>query len=188
MKLAQLFSSSAATTEPRHRSICDGRIRLFRRPDSQYWQCRFRLDNGTWHQATTGTAFIDQAETRAIAIYETVRLRVSNDLAIRTKSFRPVAAEEVQALRHARSGRLTKQTTGDYIFVIERYLIPFFGRYAFTELTQELVDEFTSWRISEMGREPKYHTQRHHASAFNRVLQRAKTQGLITFGMAVTCA
>jgi len=36
-----------------------------------------------------------------------------------------------------------------------------------------------------MGREPKHYTQRHHASAFNRVLQRAKTQGLITFGMAV---
>jgi len=185
MKLAQLFSSSAATTEPRYRTICEDRIRLLRRPDSQHWQCRFRLDNGTWHQATTGTAFIDQAETRAITIYETVRLRVSNDLAIRTKLFRRVAAEEVQALRHARAGKLTKQTTGDYIFVIERYLIPFFGRYPFTELTQELVDEFARWRISEMGREPKYHTQRHHASAFNRVLQRAKTQGLITFGMAV---
>lgn len=185
MKLTQLFPSSFTTTEPRHRSIYDGRIRLFRRPDSQHWQCRFRLDNGTWHQATTGAAFMDQAETRAIAIYETVRLRVSNDLAIRTKSFRRVAAEEVQALRHARAGKLSKQTTGDYIFVIERYLIPFFGRYSFTELTQELVDEFTHWRISEMGREPKYYTQRHHASAFNRVLQRAKTHGLITFGMAV---
>ena len=185
MKLAQLFSSSIATTKPSHRSICDGRVRLFRRPDSQHWQCRFRLDNGTWHQATTGTTFIDEAETRAIAIYESVRLRVSNDLAIRTKSFQRVAAEEVEALRHARSGRLTKQTTGDYIFVIERYLIPFFGRYHFAELTQDLVNEFACWRINEMGREPKYHTQRHHASVFNRVLQRAKTQGLITFGMAV---
>jgi integrase len=185
MKLAQLFSSPTTKPETRHRSICDGRIRLFRRPDSQYWQCRFRLDNGTWHQATTGTAFIDQAETRARAIYETVRLRVSNDLAIRTKSFRLVAAEEIEALRHARAGKLSKQTTGDYIFVIERYLVPFFGRYPFTELTQELVDDFARWRISEMGREPKYYTQRHHASAFNRVLQRAKTQGLITWGMAV---
>jgi integrase len=126
-----------------------------------------------------------EAESRAIAIYETIRVRVSNDLTVRTKLFRRVALEEVEALRHARSGRLTKQTTGDYIFVIERYLIPFFGRYHFTELTQDLVNEFACWRISEMGREPKYHTQRHHASAFNRVLQRAKTQGLITFGMSV---
>ena len=134
---------------------------------------------------TTGTAVAKEAESRAIAIYETVRIRVSNDLAIKTKSFRRVAEEEVEALRHARSGRLTKQTTGDYIFVINRYLIPFFGRYNFMELTQDLVDDFANWRISEMGREPKYYTQRHHASAFNRVLQRAKTQGLITFGMVV---
>jgi integrase len=185
VKLNQIFQSAIPTKQPRHTTTHGGSIRLFRRPDSQHWQCRFRLDNGTWHQATTGTTVFAEAETRAIAIYETIRVRVSNDLAIRTKSFQRVALEEVEALRHARSGRLTKQTTGDYIFVIERYLIPFFGRYHFTELTQDLVNEFACWRISEMGREPKYHTQRHHASAFNRVLQRAKTQGLITFGMSV---
>ena len=37
-----------------------------------------------------------------------------------------------------------------------------------------------------MDREPKYYIKRHHTSAFNRVLQSAKTQGLITFGMAVS--
>lgn len=185
VKLVQLFQSLSPAKQPRYTTTHGGRIRLFRRPDSQHWQCHFRLENGTWHQATTSTTVFNEAETRAIAIYETVRFRVSNDLAIRTKSFQRVAAEEVEALRHARSGRLTKQTTGDYIFVIECYLIPFFGRYHFSELKQDLVDEFSCWRTSEMGREPKYYTQRHHASAFNRVLQRAKTQGLITFGMAV---
>ena len=185
MNIKQLFQAQSIANQRSHFVIHNRRIRLFRRPDSQHWQCRFKLDNGAWHQATTGTSVAKEAECRAIAIYETVRIRVSNDLAIRTKSFRRVADEEVEALRHARSGRLTKQTTGDYIFVIERYLIPFFGRYQFMELTQDLVDDFANWRISEMGREPKYYTQRHHASAFNRVLQRAKSQGLITFGMAV---
>lgn len=186
MNLVQLFQTQSSSTQrQRHISIYDGRIRLFLRPDSTNWQCRFKLASGSWHQTTTETAIAKEAETRAIAIYEAVRLRVSNDLAITTKSFRRVANEEVEALQHARSGKLTKQTTGDYIFVIQRYLIPFFGRYHFTELTQELVDEYASWRISEMGREPKYHTQRHQASAFNRVLLRAKAQGLITFGMTV---
>jgi integrase len=185
VNLAQIFKSHTPAKQSLRMTTHDGRIRLFRRPDSQHWQCRFRLDNGTWHQATTGTTVFAEAESRAIAIYETVRVRVSNDLAIRTKSFQRVAAEEVEALQHTRAGRLSKQTTGDYIFVIERYLIPFFGRYHFSELKQDLVDEFSCWRTSEMGREPKYYTQRHHASAFNRVLLRAKTQGLITFGMAV---
>ncbi len=185
MNITQIFQTSTAVNQRSHFVIYNRRIRLFRRPDSQHWQCRFKLDNGSWHQVSTGTAVAKEAESRAIAIYETIRIRVSNDLSIRTKSFRRVAEEEAEALRHARSGQLTKQTTGDYIFVIERYLIPFFGRYHFVELTQDLVDDFANWRISEMGREPKYYTQRHHASAFNRVLQRAKTQGLITFGMAV---
>ena len=127
VKLNQIFHSVTPTKQPRHTTTHGGRIRLFRRPDSQHWQCRFRLDNGTWHQATTSTAIFADAESRAIAIYESVRLRVSNDLAIRTKSFQRVAAEEVEALRHARSGRLTKQTTGDYIFVIERYLSSHFS-------------------------------------------------------------
>ncbi len=106
MKLVQLFQSATPAKQPRHTTTHNGRIRLFRRPDSQHWQCRVKLDNGTWHQATTGTTEFKEAESRAIAIYETVRLRVSNDLAIRTKSFRRVAAEEVEALQHARAGRL----------------------------------------------------------------------------------
>jgi hypothetical protein len=186
VNIKQLFQAQSIANQRSHFVIYNRRIRLFRRPDSQHWQCRFKLDNGSWHQASTGITAFKEAETRAIAIYETVRIRVNNNLAIKTKSFRRVAEEEAEALRHARSGRLTKQTTGDYIFVIERYLIPFFGRYHFVELNQDLVDDFANWRISEMGREPKYYTQRHHASAFNRVLQSAKTQGLITFGMAVS--
>ena len=113
VKLVQLFQSPTPAKQPRHTTTHGGRIRLFRRPDSKHWQCRFRLDNGTWHQATTGTTVFAEAESRAIAIYETIRVRVSNDLTVRTKLFRRVALEEVEALRHARSGRLTKQTTGD---------------------------------------------------------------------------
>ena len=141
VKLNQIFQSATPTKQPHHTTTHGGRIRLFRRPDSSHWQCRFRLDNGTWHQATTSTTVFNEAETRAIAIYETVRVRVSNDLAIRTKSFQRVAAEEVEALRHARSGLLTKQTTGDYIFVIERYLIPFFGDRKSTRLNSSHVSE-----------------------------------------------
>ena len=93
MKLTQLFPSPATKTELSQRSIYDGRIRLFLRPGSTNWQCRFKLDSGAWHQTTTETAISKEAETRAIAIYEAVRLRVSNDLAITTKSFRRVANE-----------------------------------------------------------------------------------------------
>ena len=128
VNISHLFQTPTAVNQGNHFVVHDRRIRLFRRPDSQHWQCRFKLDNGAWHQATTGTIVVQEAETRAIAIYETVRIRVGNDLAIRTKAFHRVAAEEVEALRHARAGRLSKQTTGDYIFVIERYLTPFFGR------------------------------------------------------------
>jgi hypothetical protein len=144
VNITQLFQAQSIANQRSHFVIYNRRIRLFRRPDSQHWQCRFKLDNGSWHQASTGITAFKEAETRAIAIYENVRIRVDNNLAIKTKSFRRAAEEEAEALRHARSGRLTKQTTGDYIFVIERYLIPFFGRYQFVELNQDLVDGFAN--------------------------------------------
>lgn len=54
------------TPEPETISILDGSITLYRRPNSRQWQCRFKLDNGSWHQATTASDQVAEAATRAI--------------------------------------------------------------------------------------------------------------------------
>ena len=73
-----------------------------------------------------------------------------------------------------------KRTHVDYIHIYTKYLIPFFGNYQINDITHELVDDYAAWRISKMGKSPKTYTQRRHAGLYKRVIERARSQGLIT--------
>jgi integrase len=81
--LSLLFSSST-TEEPI--KLLDGDLTLYKRPTSHQWQCRFKLATGAWHSASTGSDQLAEATTQAIAIYETVKVKLASDLAIKTQS------------------------------------------------------------------------------------------------------
>ena len=51
--------------EPESINILDGSIKLFRRPNSHQWQCRFKLESGSWHQASTGSDQVAEATGQA---------------------------------------------------------------------------------------------------------------------------
>lgn len=64
--------------------LLDGELALIKRPNSQQWQCRFKLPTGQWNVASTGTENIEQAKQQAIVIYETMRARIALDLFAKT--------------------------------------------------------------------------------------------------------
>jgi integrase len=177
--------TQAASKDPDTLSILDGDILLYKRPNSHQWQCRFKLEAGLWHQASTGSDQSAEATTRAIAIYETVRAKVANGLAVKNKNFKRLALEQLDILASKVAGTKGLHAFKDFKFVAERYLIPFFGRYQIVEITQQLIDEFESWRVTEMGCDPKASTRRHHISAYNKIINLAKEQGLINHHKSV---
>ena len=179
-----LFTQTASR-DPDTLTILNGAIRLLKRSNSHQWQCRFKLDSGLWHQASTGSDQVAEATTRAISIYESVRAKISNDLLVKNKNFKSLALEEMNYLSRQVVGTKGLHTYKDYKFVADRYLIPFFGRYQIKEITQELIKEFESWRKSEMGCDPKASTRRHHISAYNKIIKRAEVQGLINRAKSV---
>lgn len=159
-------------------SVLDGEITLFKRPNSQYWQSRFKLENGQWHHASTGSDQIAEATTRSIAIYETVKAKISNSLPLTRRTFRRIAEDELASLANLKN--ISNQTRNDYIYIITNYLIPFFGRHQVDEITEEMVADFSSWRISKMGRVPMKDTQRYHSTTYNRIINRARASGFIS--------
>lgn len=179
-----LFTQTASR-DPDTLTVLNGAIRLFKRSNSHQWQCRFKLDSGSWHQASTGSDQVAEATTRAISIYESVRAKISNDLVVKNKNFKSLALEEMDYLSRQVVGTKGLHTYKDYKFVADRYLIPFFGLYQIKEITQELIKEFESWRKSEMGCDPKASTRRHHISAYNKIIKRAEVQGLINRAKSV---
>jgi integrase len=175
--LSLLFSS--ATTETELIKLLDGDLTLYKRPHSHQWQCRFKLVSGAWHSASTGSDQLAEATTQAIAIYETVRVKLASDLAIKSRTFRQLAEQELAAAARVVQANSNKRTHVDYIHIYTKYLIPFFGAYQVNDITQELVDDYVAWRISRMGKDPKTYTQRRHAGLYKRVIERARAQGLI---------
>ncbi|MBT8614674.1 tyrosine-type recombinase/integrase [Polynucleobacter paneuropaeus] len=175
--LSFLFAAKTLDQEPV--KLLDGAVTLYKRPNSHQWQCRFKLSTGAWHSASTGSDQLAEATTQAIAVYETVKVKLASDLAIKTRTFRQLATQELAAAARVVHANPNKRTHADYIHIFTKYLIPFFGAYQINDITQEVVDDYVAWRISQMGKEPKSYTQRRHAGLYKRVIQHARAQGLI---------
>lgn len=183
--LQHLFPSDINENSPKAISLLQGELTLFKRPKSRQWQCRFKLPNGEWHAASPATEDLDAAQTQAISIYKTVKIKISAGLAVVTKTFKQVAVDEIANMAQATNNKTGKRTYRDYTFAINKYLIPFFGQYEISQITNELLVDFESWRIAEMGRIPMASTKRNHASAYIRVINLARDRGYIAVNKAV---
>ena len=139
-----LFPNNLKPASPKAIRLLQGELILFKRPKSQQWQCRFKLPNGEWHAASTATEDLDVAQTQAVAIYETVKIKVSAGLAVVTKTFKQVALDEIANMAQATDNKTGKRTYRDYTFAINKYLIPFFGQYEISQITNEMLADFES--------------------------------------------
>lgn len=177
--LKQLFSKTSPSQTADAIRLHHDLVSLFKRPDGSQWQCRFKLPNGQWHSMSTQQADLEAAKQEAVALYERVMAKLRQELSLKSKSFKQLATEELADLARASSEGRGKSVYRDYTFVINKYFIPFFGGYQLTQITPQLVQEFESWRDSEMGRHPMASTKRTHSVAYNRIVDRARNQALI---------
>jgi integrase len=152
---------------------------LYKRPTSGRWQVRFKLPSGAWHTASTGQANFEAAKSVGIEVQQQVLSQLAAGESISKKTFGAVAHEELAAMRRALDNSRAPKTYRDYIFAINKYLIPFFGKIPVANIRDETIEDFAAWREVKMGREPKASTMRNHASAYNRVIKLARRQGLI---------
>ncbi len=159
---------------PSSLTLLDGKLIVYMRSQSAQWQCRFKLSNGKWHSASCATTDLEAAKQQAIVLYETVKLKVDAGLAIYVKTFGQIAREEITRLARIATTRQAERKYKDYLFILEKYLIPFFGNYRISDITDEVVAEFSVWRLAVMGKEAKAMTKKHHAMAFNRIVQIAR--------------
>ncbi len=178
LNLNYLFANEIHT-QPTSVTLMNGNLTVYKRPQSAQYQCRFKLANGKWHSTSTETDDLEKAKLQAKAIYEIVKVKTDNGLAIRTKTFKQVALDEIANMTKALANKVGKSCYRDYIFAINKYLIPFFGNYQIEKITKEMLADFDSWRISQMGKVPVGSTKRNHASAYIRVINLAKELGYV---------
>jgi integrase len=158
----------------------DGELAVYRRSRSLLYQCRYKLADGTWVRQTTGKAALEHAIARACDIYDEARYRQRLGLAHRTHSVAQIATVCCAALRQQIDAKGKKTALNDYVSIIERYFVPYFGERQLETLSHTDIREFELWRDRQMTRKPKTSTLNNFTSAWSRLVATAVEQGYIS--------
>jgi integrase len=176
----QTTFNGLATAAARLHTLRDGELVLYKRQHSRVWQCRYKLFANEWHRQTTKRTVLADAVRVASEMYDEARFRERMGLAPARKSFSQIAALAVEEMRRDLAAGTGKKIYDDYIQVIERYLVPFFGDRQLQTLKHKDIAEFEVWRNEKMGKRPKSSTLMTYASAFTRVCKTATERGWLS--------
>lgn len=157
-------------------TVLDGDVRLYRRANSRAWQAAFKLD-GRWVRVSTNCKQLSAARECARELFVEYRVRQKNGLPVISKRFADVAKVAVAEMQQQLAAGTGKSVYRDYITVLERYLIPYFGDRFVTSIAYEDLRQFALWREQKLGREPRASTLNTHNSALNRVFDAAVARG-----------
>lgn len=156
------------------------RVRLDKRDNSPRWQARVKLASGDWHRFSTKTIDIEKAKDAALKFYFAAEERLKNKLPQNTRRFKQVAEYACERMRNELASNGGRIVFKDYIAAIDRYLIPYFGKWDVASIDVASLQKFDAWRTEQMGRKAAHSTINTHNSALNRVLDEAELRGWIT--------
>ena len=149
---------------------------LFIRPRSSVWQCRYQID-GKWQRESTKQRDLDKAKAVAHDLFVEANVRKKLKAAPITRAFKDIAKQAILRMEKQIEDGDGKVMYKEYISIIEKYLIKFFGKYKVDAITHPLIEEFEQWRIEKMRITPKRSTTLNHNAALNRVFDEAIYRG-----------
>lgn len=159
--------------------VRNGEVVLYKRGDSAKWQARYKLKDLKWRRVATKHANIQYAAEVACEAYDRARFLYDEKIPVSSKRFDVAANLAVDEMRKQISAGVGKSVYNDYITAINKYLIPFFGKYNINSIGYEELQAFGTYREAEMGRKPVASTVTTHISAMNRVYDVAIERGWI---------
>jgi integrase len=180
MKVAkhkQHLLPSFNTNNPNLIYLRDSEVVLYRRSASPLYQCRFKLEDGTWYRVSTRKASVEHAVVVACAMYDEARYRQRLGLAHIAHNFAQIATATLDELRKELDLGRGKSVYYSYITCIEKYFAPYFADKRLEELTHTDIVEFELWRNRQMGKLPKASTLNNFASAWSKLCSVAIARG-----------
>jgi hypothetical protein len=169
------MKAKATTTH----TIIAEQLHVFKRARSAVWQCKY-LANGKWIRESTNTK--DLAEAKAIATekFADAKARKRNNLNAVRRYFRSVAKATIKKIEEEIANGRGTQQLGDYIKIIDNYLIKYLGNYYVDNIDYKKLDMLDKERIKDMKRVPSRSTMLNHNAALNRVFDEAIYRGFMT--------
>ncbi len=126
----------------------DGNVVIFHHPNSPKIHCRIKKpDNGKWHYKSTRS--IDERDALAFAedLYANMKLRHRAGLSAKPVTFKEVAEKHIEQMKDdVVVGDRPDRDLKDYIPIINRYFIPYFGLKEVETITASDIDAYLNWR------------------------------------------
>lgn len=173
-------------------TILDGKLHLYKRPRSSYWQCGFHHLGNYLRSSTKKTDLAEATEKAKQWYYEKqVEIRMGAPVAPRNITFAyhaELAIKDYQRL--AEQGRGSMKYANSLKMLLNNDLIKFFGKYPLASINQQLWNRYLHQRLIKTdsntntdGKEKKSakpSTIHHHLNGIRVVFRRAKMRGDIS--------
>ena len=159
--------------------ILDGAVTLTKRDDSSHWQARYKVAD-SWIRVSTKTKDLKEAKVVAHDSYLNAKFQLKNNLPIVSKRFDAIARLTKSKMQAALKAKQCKKVYADYVRVIDKYLIPFFGSHYITNISYSLIQQYSFWLNKQFGRTASASAMNTHNSALNKIFEEALTHNYMT--------
>lgn len=159
-----------------------GKVRLFMRPNSSYWQCSTFL-NGKKRRCSTKTDSLAQAKDFAEDWYLTLRGKQRAGELHNEKSFAEAAEKFMHEYEVLTEGERNERWVKDHYRRIRMHLNPFFGEMGLSTINAGVVQDYRISRLKpgdEKKKVPSRSTLHHETVTLRMVLKTAVRYGWIT--------
>lgn len=157
----------------------EGKIRLYKRPNSPYFQTQINNEDGTIRRVSTKEKTVEKATKQAIRLSIETEQAIENNLPTNTKTFSSVAKTIIKELESYRDTDFWKEVYASYIQVIKNYQIPYFKNKQLNVVRNDYAN-YLKYVEKQMGSKIAKSTVSTHASALKRILNTALVKGWIT--------
>lgn len=154
-------------------TLLDRKLVLYRRENSEAWQCRYKVD-GKWQRTTTKETELRKAQDVAQQLLIAAEIRKRDNLPVVTRRFRDIANLAIKRMEDEIAAHNGKAIYSDYIAAINNYFIPLLGKRLITNIDHAALEEVDTVRIELMGKAPAQSTLLNHNAALNRVFEEAR--------------
>ena len=124
-----------------HHEMFDGRLHVYMRDDSRYWQCSAYLADRNW-RTSTKTDSLAEAKDIAEDWYLTLRGKLNAGTLKSERTFRHAAEQFQRRVREPGRGRTPSRIRQGHWRRLKNYLIPFFGDLGLSEVTRAKIQEY----------------------------------------------
>jgi len=162
-------------------SILGGKVHLYQRPNSKYWQCASFLKGKNWRASTKETS-LAQAKDFAEDWYLELRGKARQGILKVEKTFKEATIQFWKEFPIITQGQRSEVYVAGHRLRLDNYLIPFFGDKGLSEVTAGEIQNYRIWRQNNSikGKPPARSTMHQEIVTLRQTLKTALRHGWLT--------